>query len=247
MTVDAEHGAYRILGPADAPILIVGDHASNRVPPGIDLSVDPWRMNEHIAIDIGVGRIAEILVEGGGYQAILANCSRLVIDLNRDLDAPGIVPLSSDGIAIPGNVGADIAARIRTLYDPYHAKVEELAAARAEPFLLSIHSFTPSLASRPEEERPWHVGILYNEDERAAPLAIAALQAECMEVGDQMPYSGRLLNATMNRHAEAHNRHYLGVEIRQDQIMDEVGQQRFADILRRVVGYVSQTLQNRAV
>lgn len=239
--------AYRILGCMDAPILIVGDHASNRVPPGIDLLIDAHHMEEHIAIDIGVGRIAEMLVEGGGYQAILANASRLVIDLNRDIEAPGLVPVVSDGIAIPGNIDADVAARIRTLYHPYHAKVEELAAARAEPFLLSIHSFTPSLTSRPEEDRPWHIGILYNEDERAAPFAIAAFEREGLNVGDQQPYSGRLLNATMNRHAEAHGRHYLGVEIRQDLIMEEAGQRRFADMLRRVVGQVSQTLQKSAL
>ncbi|MCE7798551.1 N-formylglutamate amidohydrolase [Sphingobium sufflavum] len=239
--------AYRILGPADAPMLIVGDHASNRVPSGIELGIDPRHMDEHIAVDIGVGRVAELLVEGGGFQAILANASRLVIDLNREVDAPGLVPLTSDGIAIPGNVGADVAARIRTLYDPYHAKVEELAEANPTPFLLSIHSFTPSLATRPEEERPWHVGVLYNEDERAAPVAIAALRAEGLTVGDQLPYSGRLLNATMNRHAEAHGRHYLGIEIRQDLIGDDAGQRRLADILRRTVATVSQTLQNPGV
>jgi predicted N-formylglutamate amidohydrolase len=239
--------AYRLIGPADAPVLIVGDHASNRVPPGIDLGIAMHHLDAHIAVDIGVRRVSELLVEGGGYRAILANVSRLVIDLNREVDAPGLVPLTSDGIAIPGNVGADVEARIRAFYEPYHAAVEAAAAVRPDPFILSIHSFTPSLSSRPEEERPWHVGVLYNQDERAAPIAIAALREHGLTVGDQLPYSGRLLNATMNRHAEAHGRPYLGVEIRQDLIMDEAGQRRFADILRVVVAKVSQTLKNSAV
>ncbi|HEX7820382.1 MAG TPA: N-formylglutamate amidohydrolase [Sphingobium sp.] len=247
MISEPENDAYRILGPADAPFLIVGDHASNRVPPGIDLGIDPRHMDEHIAVDIGVGRVAELLVEGGGFRAILANASRLVIDLNREVDTPGLVPLTSDGIAIPGNAGADVAARIATIYDPYHAKVEELAAAPHDPFILSIHSFTPSLSSRPEEARPWHVGVLYNGDERAAPIAIAALRELGLNVGDQLPYSGRVLNATMNRHAEAHGRHYLGVELRQDLIMGEAGQRRFADVLRHVAAKVSQTLQNPGI
>jgi predicted N-formylglutamate amidohydrolase len=241
------HDAYRLLGPADAPILIVGDHASSRVPPGIELGIDPRHLNEHIAVDIGVGRIAEMLVEGGGFQAILAHVSRLVIDLNREPQSPGLVPVESDGIAIPGNVGADIAARIEAYFNPYHAQVEQLAAASHTPFILSIHSFTPSLATRPEEARPWHVGVLYNEDERAAPVAIAALRAQGLTVGDQQPYSGRLLNATMNRHAEAHGRHYLGLELRQDLIMDEQGQRWFADMLRTVVAKVSQSLQEAGV
>lgn len=235
--------AYRILGPADADVLIIADHASNRVPPGIDLGIDPRHLSEHVAIDIGVAEVSERLVAGGGFQAILANVSRLVIDLNREPDAPGLIPVESDGISIPGNVGVDAGARLRAFYDPYHAKVEELAAARHAPFILSIHSFTPSLTTRPEEARPWDVGILYNEDERAAPIAIATLRERGLVVGDQLPYSGRLLNATMNRHAEAHGRHYLGVELRQDRIMDADGQRLFADHVRHAVDAVRAALR----
>ncbi|CAN5365546.1 N-formylglutamate amidohydrolase [soil metagenome] len=236
--------AYRILGPADAPILIVADHASNHVPLDIDIGIDPRHLDDHVAVDIGVAAVAERLVAGGGFQAILATVSRLVIDLNRGPDSPGLVPVASDGIAIPGNVGADVAARLARFYHPYHAKVEALTAAQREPFILSIHSFTPSLASRPDEERPWQIGILYNADERAAPIAIQALRDLGLHVGDQQPYSGRLLNATMNRHAEAHGRHYLGVEIRQDLIADAEGQDRFAHTLRIVVEHVRRALQD---
>lgn len=236
--------AYRIIGPPDAPILIIADHASNHVPPDIDLGIDPRHLDDHVAVDIGVAAVAERLVAGGGFQAILATVSRLVIDLNREPDSPGLVPVASDGIAIPGNIGADVTARLDRFYHPYHAQVEAMAAAVHDPFILSIHSFTPSLASRREEQRPWHIGILYNADERAAPIAIAALRDLGLHVGDQQPYSGRLLNATMNRHAEAHGRHYLGVEIRQDLIADAQGQDRYARTLRIVVEQVRRALQD---
>ena len=88
-----------------------------------------------------------------------------------------------------------------------------------QALILSLHSFTPQLASSPST-RPWQVGVLYNHDDRAARLAIPWLEAEGLVVGDQQPYSGQLLNATMNRHAEAEGRPYLGIEIRQDQIDD---------------------------
>jgi predicted N-formylglutamate amidohydrolase len=234
--------AYRLIGPCDAEVLIVADHASNRVLPGVDLGIEPHYLEAHIALDIGVADVASLLVAGGGFRAILANVSRLVIDLNRETDRPGLIPLESDGIAIPGNVGVDPAARLSAFYEPYHAKIEELAAAMPTPFLLSIHSFTPSLASRPEEARPWHMGILYNDDERAAPIAIAALRERGLTVGDQQPYSGRLLNATMNRHAEAHGRHYLGVEIRQDLIKSAAGQAAFARHLNAAVSAVREGL-----
>ncbi|HTH29314.1 MAG TPA: N-formylglutamate amidohydrolase [Sphingobium sp.] len=236
---------FQILGNPDADILIVADHASNHVPPDIDLGIDPACLDDHIALDIGVAEIARELVETGEFCAILAGVSRLVIDLNREPESPGLVPVESDGIAIPGNRGADVGARLRRFYDPYHAMVERLAHAAHEPFILSLHSFTPSLASRPEEARPWHIGVLYNEDERAAPIAIAALERLGHRVGDQQPYSGKLLNATMNRHAEAHGRHYLGVEIRQDLIMERQGQRRFAHDLRLVAAEVRKSLHQR--
>jgi predicted N-formylglutamate amidohydrolase len=241
-----EHAAmsdpFTLHGPADAPVLIVADHASARVPPGIDLGIDPCHLTQHIALDIGVAQVAERLVAGGGFRAVLAHVSRLVIDLNRETTSAGIVPVESDGIAIPGNVGADVDARVRAIYDPYHRRVDELAGAAHRPFILSIHSFTPALASRPQEARPWQVGILYNEDARAAPIAIAALRARGLTVGDQLPYSGRLLNATMNRHAEAHGRPYLGVELRQDLIRDAAGQAAMADHLRHAVDAVRRAV-----
>ena len=84
--------------------------------------------------------------------------------------------------------------------------------------------------------------MLYNEDDRAARLAIPLLAAEGLVVGDQEPYSGRQLNYTMNRHAEAKGRPYLGIEIRQDQIGDAAGQARWADILFRVANAVALQL-----
>ncbi|MET0239629.1 MAG: N-formylglutamate amidohydrolase [Sphingobium sp.] len=236
--------AFEIIGDPAADMLIVADHASNHVPADIDLGIDPRHLNEHVAIDIGVAEVARALVAGGGFCAILAGVSRLVIDLNREPESPGLVPVESDGIAIAGNVGADVGARLDRFYHPYHAKVEELASGAQQPFILSLHSFTPSLASRPAEARPWHIGILYNADERAAPIAIAALELLGHVVGDQQPYSGRILNATMNRHAEAHGRHYLGVEMRQDLILTAEGQARFASDLRTVAANVRQSLQD---
>jgi len=108
--------------------------------------------------------------------------------------------------------------------------------------IVSLHSFTPSLTSRPEELRPWHCGVLYNEDERGARLAIPLLEAEGLIIGDQQPYSGKLLNATMNRHAEAHGRAYFGIEIRQDLIGHDAGQAEWAERLARVANGVALAL-----
>ncbi len=233
---------FLIIGtPRFGGVLIVADHASNRVPEDIDLGIDPALLNQHIAVDIGVAGVAELMAQRPGTAAFLGNVSRLVCDYNRDQGAPAIIPIASDGHAIPGNslsheVHED---RLARFFHPYHAALAELLDDKPPALILSLHSFTPSLASHPDEQRPWHVGILYNADDRAARLVIPMLEAEGLIVGDQQPYSGKLLNATMNRHGEAEGRPYLGVEIRQDEIADAAGQAVWAERLARICSAVA--------
>jgi predicted N-formylglutamate amidohydrolase len=230
------------------PVLIVADHASDHVPPDIDLGVAPDVLSLHIALDIGVAPLARALCRRLRCQAVLGGVSRLVVDLNREEDAPHVVPIASDGHAIPGNA-IDHAARqkrIRRFWQPYHRHVAETIVARRPALLLSLHSFTPLLETEPEQTRPWQVGVLYNEDDRAARIAIPLLEAQGLCVGDQQPYSGKLLNASMNRHGEANGIPYLGLEIRQDQIADEDGVQRWAALLCPVIESCSTALSSGA-
>ena len=232
----------RIIGtPRFGGILIVVDHASNRVPQDIELGIDPALLQLHIAQDIGVLGIAESMAQRPGTAAFLGNVSRLVCDFNRAEGAPAIIPIASDGHAIPGNSLSHAAheARLERFFRPYHAALAALLDDKPPALILSLHSFTASLASSPDEHRPWQVGVLYNEDDRAARLAIPLLEAEGLVVGDQQPYSGKLLNATMNRHAEAERRPYLGVEIRQDGAADAAGQAVWAERLGRICNAVA--------
>ncbi len=242
--IPREHEAYRLLGePKFGGILVVSDHASNRVPGDIDLGIAPDLLGQHIAVDIGVGAIGEIMARHAGIAAYQGNISRLVCDFNREEHQPAIIPLASDGHAISGNAldHAGHEGRLARFFRPYHAALAGLLDAVPPALILSLHSFTPRLATS-DEPRPWHVGILYNEDDRAARIAIPVLEAEGLVVGDQQPYSGRLLNATMNRHAEADGRPYLGVEIRQDLITDPAGHAQWAQRLIRICNKVALTL-----
>ena len=242
----SETEAWKLLGePKAGGILIVSDHASNRVPDDIDLGIDPTLLQQHIASDIGVAGVAEIMSESGGYAAFLGNVSRLVCDFNREEHQPAAIPIASDGHAIPGNALDHEAheARLNRFFRPYHVKLAELLEQHRPALILSLHSFTPQLESHPEQKRPWQVGVLYNADDRAARIAIPMLEAEGLCVGDQQPYSGKLLNATMNRHCEAYGRPYLGIEIRQDQIGDEAGQAVWAERLIRICNEVALKLR----
>jgi predicted N-formylglutamate amidohydrolase len=237
--------AWRLVGePRFGGILVVSDHASNRVPADIDLGIDPALLDEHVAIDIGVAAVAERMAERNGIAAFLGNVSRLVCDCNRDEDALSTIPQTSDGHSIPGNTldAAGIEARLARFYRPYHAALADLLDAAPPALIVSLHSFTPGLKSRPQELRPWQVGVLYNEDDRAARRAIPLLAKEGLTVGDQQPYSGKKLNATMNRHAEADGRPYVGIEVRQDQIGEPAGQAVWAERLARIANEVALAL-----
>jgi predicted N-formylglutamate amidohydrolase len=237
---------FRLLGePRFGGILIVSDHASNRVPEDIDFGIDRALLDEHVALDIGVAAVAELMAQRPGTAAFLGNVSRLVCDFNREADSPTIVPHTSDGHPIPGNALDDrgLQERLDRFYWPFHYALAEWLDRAPPALILSLHSFTPGLKSRPEELRPWHVGVLYNQDERAARLAIPLLRAEGLTVGDQQPYSGKLLNATMNRHAEAEGRPYLGIEVRQDLIADPAGQAEWAERLSRIANEVALALE----
>lgn len=239
-----ESEVYRLLGtPGFGGILVVADHASNRVPEGISLGIDPALMNEHIAIDVGAARVAERMAQRAGIAAYLGNVSRLVCDFNRYPDAPGIMPEVSDGHLIPGNELSEEerSERIARYFLPYHRRLAALLDEAPPALILSLHSFTPRLSTC-DKPRPWQIGILYNQDDRPARIAMSLLEAEGLIVGDQQPYSGKLLNATMNRHAEAEGRPYLSVEVRQDLITHEAGQDEWAERLTRLCNEVALAL-----
>lgn len=228
------HSPYRQIGEvAPGGIVCVADHASSFVPDDVPLGIAPELLGKHIAVDIGVEGVAERMALGHGIPAHVACISRLVCDLHREEDSPAVVPTASDGYVIPGNVDADIEARLARFHRPYHAALETWIDAAQPELIVALHSFTPRLESG-GEERPWEVALLYNQDDRAARHAIRLFAEEALTVGDNQPYSGKQLNATMNRHAEAHGRPYLTIEIRQDMIEREADQARWAALVAHV-------------
>jgi len=220
--------------PGAGDILLLCDHASNQVPEGIELGIRPEQLDLHIALDIGAEPLTRALAARLGAPAILAAVSRLVIDLHREPEHPDLIPSVSDGHVIPGNALPDRAARIARFHHPYHEALAQLIDRTQPRLLAAIHSFTPQLETG-GGQRPWEVGILYNRDDRAARIAIDLLRAEGLKTGDNQPYSGKLLNATLNRHGEGRGIPYLAIEVRNDLIADAAGVTRWSDILARVI------------
>ncbi len=233
---------YKQIGqPKRCGIVCVADHASNFVPDDVPLGVPAELLDNHIAVDIGVNGVAARMARQYGIPAHLARISRLVVDLHREEDHAAVVPTTSDGHLIPGNIGANVEARLDRFYRPYHAALGKWLDAAEPQLIVSLHSFTPKLETS-DETRPWDVALLYNEDDRAARQAIRLFRDIGLNVGDNEPYSGKQLNATMNRHAEAHGRYYCAIELRQDLIRTRAQQARWATMVADVAGRVALTL-----
>lgn len=223
--------------------LVTCDHATNRVPAwvnGGDLGIAAEDMARHIAFDVGALGLTRALARRLDAPAIASDFSRLVIDPNRGEDDPTLLMRLYDGTVIPANRRADEAERERRLnrlHRPYHAALERLSAAHARRAICAVHSFTPQLRGRPL--RPWAVGILYSHrDERLGPAMVAACRAQGWITGDNEPYSGHLKGDSIDRHALAHGRPNLLIEVRNDLIADASGQQEWADRLAPVLEQV---------
>lgn len=221
---------------ARANAVIVCDHGGDAVPEALNgLGLDAAIRARHIAWDIGAADVARRLSDRLAMPAVLAGYSRLVIDLNRPLDDLTSIREISDGVVIPGNrrlTAGDIEARAAEIFRPYHEAVTAALATCpiAVPAVISIHSFTPVMKGF---ERPWHIGVLYNDDARIAGPLIAALNHNAdVTVGDNLPYSGYdLFGNTIETHAMPQGRPNILLEIRQDLIDTHHGAAKWAGII----------------
>lgn len=239
LLAEDEPGPFEVYNPGGhAPLVIVSDHASRRVPRVLgDLGLASEHFDLHIAYDIGADMITRRLAERLDARAVIATYSRLVIDLNRQPGDPGCIPEISDNVTVPANQGLtekQAACRIETLHTPYHEAINrEIASVWRRddkpPALFSIHSFTPSLNG---EDRFWDIGVLWNRDPRmAVPLVEQLRHWDGLHVGDNEPYSGRELAYTIDTHGAAGGIANCAVEIRQDHCATPEEAGHWADIL----------------
>ena len=208
------------------PCVILCDHASNHVPEGYGtLGLEPADLTKHIAWDPGALEVSQVMSALLDAPLVESCVSRLVIDCNRPLDAPDLVPSLSEVTTIPANVDlseAEKRHRIALSHLPYHAAIEELARHRKgkdlpDPVYVAVHSYTPIYRGI---ARPWEIGIIHDDDQRIAAPLIAGLQAlDRFCVGVNEPYSpADRVYYTLERHASAHGLPAVMIEIRNDLI-----------------------------
>jgi predicted N-formylglutamate amidohydrolase len=221
---------------------ILIDHASKRIPRRLrDLGLPPAELQRHIAWDIGALEVARRVADALDAVLVAQNYSRLVIDCNRDPAVATSIPTIGESIEIPGNIGlsaAAAAARRAEIFDPYHARVQQLldarqAAGRAT-ILVAQHSMTDRFKG---VRRDMHAAVLYNRDRRFAGLVLEALRREAgLLIGDNEPYFvSDETDYSVPRHGEARGLPHVEIEIRQDLITDVAGQDEWARRLTSVL------------
>ncbi|WDS35873.1 N-formylglutamate amidohydrolase [Pseudoxanthomonas sp.] len=245
--------AITLLGPSDpppftllgedapSPFFLIADHAGQIVPAALaQLGLPQGELDRHIGWDIGIAGVTRKLAALLDATAVLQTYSRLVIDCNRPLVAPGSIPAVSDGTDIAANVAASQtqrAQRVAEIFTPYHDAIRtqlDARVAREQPtILLAMHSFTPVYAGI---VRPWHAGVLYQRDNRLAMALKPLLEADGLVVGDNEPYAvSDQTDYAIPVHGEARGLVHLELEIRQDLIASESGQQAWAQRLANLL------------
>ena len=224
-----------------SPFVIVCDHASNHLPANYGmLGLDAFEIMRHIAWDPGALPVAQSLAEGLDATLVEACVSRLVIDCNRPLAAHDLIPEISETTSIPGNAAITATqreARIALSWRPFHDTIDEIVSERIrkgrETRLVSVHSFTPVYKG---VSRPWHIGVIHDEDSRLATPLVAALQAlDGVTVGVNEPYSpADRVYFTLEHHGRSRGIPCAMIEIRNDEISTQTGQRKWADLLKGI-------------
>jgi predicted N-formylglutamate amidohydrolase len=226
----------------ESPYVLVCDHASNFLPAAFgDLGLDAADLVRHIAWDPGAQPVAYRMSDVLDAVLIEACISRLVVDCNRPLDAPDLIPSLSETTQIPGNAylsDDERRARIDLSWEPFHAAIEEVVDERLavgrETRLVSVHSFTPVYRGK---DRPWQIGIIHDDDRRLAGPLVEALKAtKRLVVGVNQPYSpADRVYFTLERHARSRGLPCAMIEIRNNEIAGAATQREWGDRLATIL------------
>jgi predicted N-formylglutamate amidohydrolase len=226
-----------------SPFVLVCDHASNRLPARYGtLGLTPEELISHIAWDPGAQAVSLAMVEALDAPLVQSTVSRLIIDCNRDLDAPDLIWTLSERTRIAANENLEPQERqfrIDAYHRPFHEAIDAVIAKRLargqETVLVCMHSFTPVYHGVP---RPWPIGLIHGVDTRFTRAVADALAADdpTLNVGWNEPYAAlNGVTLTLEKHGDARGLAAVMVEIRNDEIADPAGVTDWAGRLGRAL------------
>lgn len=234
-------------------IVLVCDHASNRMPAPYDrlLGVSEADKRAHVAWDPGALGVSMELSRLLDAPLVASTISRLIIDCNRDETAPDLIPAVSETTVVPGNgnlTPEDRQLRIDLAHRPFHSALDGLLSERLDrnqpTAVVSVHSFT---ANYKGVSRPWEIGLISGNDRRMIDPVIEELRATTdYLVGDNEPYSPKDgVYYTLQRHGDDRNLPTLMIEIRNDEIATEPAELKWANLLAPILENVTSKVHGR--
>jgi len=217
-------------------ILFIADHASNYIPKSLDnLGLNKNLFNTHIAYDLGIKELCIDLSKLLKSKCITGEYSRLIIDLNRGLSDPTLIPEIVDRKIIPKNINLsknEKKNRISEVYNRYHNNIKRTIKSDHITILISLHSFNPIFKNK---KRNIHFGILSNQDRRLSNYIITEMKHRGLKVGDNEPYEGNLIGDTMYKHGLKNNLYHTLIEVRNDLLSSSTNVHRVSMLLKKVV------------
>lgn len=239
-----EPPAYGVINPdGTSDVLLLCEHALARVPRRLGhLGLPREERLRHIGWDIGALALALDLSERLDSALFHTNYSRLVVDCNRPLGNPSLMPEVSEATTVPGNLGlagAERQQRLDTLFHPFqNAVARRLDRRQTEgrpTFIVGVHSYTPVFKGVP---RPWQVGVLYAGAKDFAQRLLAELaQDNTLVIGDNEPYRIDHDDYTVPVHGDARGLPAVLIEVRHDLVETSAGVgkwgEKLGDCLRR--------------
>ncbi|MDC3155114.1 N-formylglutamate amidohydrolase [Pelagibacteraceae bacterium] len=217
-------------------ILFIADHASNYIPDSLNhLGLTKNLIDTHIAYDLGIRDLCISLSKSCNAKYITGKYSRLIIDLNRDISDPTLIPVIVDKKVIPLNINlSDYERRKRFLkiYKKYHDQIRKIIKRDNINILISLHSFNPIFKNK---KRNIHFGILSNQDRKLSEVILDEMRRRKIRVGDNEPYKGNLIGDTMYTHGLQNNIHHSLIEVRNDLLSSSTRISSVTSFLKEII------------
>lgn len=182
-------------GSEDIPVVLSCEHASKHIPEELNnlgVSVDELN-NCSFLCDRGADEAFEFLVSKLGCNGIKAKVSRLVVDVNRDLDQKDLIRESCNGLLLKGNQGLteeERKERIDKYYVSYRNKLHDLLNECHEKFGFCLYFLIHTMENCFENERrEMDFAIIYNEGEKLAKDLGKILEEMGHDVSYNHPYT----------------------------------------------------------
>ncbi|MCX7349768.1 MAG: N-formylglutamate amidohydrolase [Alphaproteobacteria bacterium] len=218
-----------------SPFVLICEHASNVMPKRLGtLGLPASELTRHIAWDIGAEKVGRLLSRLMDAPLLLQRYSRLAYDCNRPPESPDSIPEMSELTVIPGNKklsADDRLARVRDIYRPFHdgvsAVLDRRAAGGQTSLVVSIHSFTPIYKGKP---RSIELGILHDRDTTLSSKLIKSFPNIDARLNEPYGPKDGVLH-TLNLHGFTRGLQHAMIEIRNDLVATERGQDEWAQRL----------------